>query len=416
LKIFKRKTLGKIKPGLVILILIVLIAVSTITGVLLRRYIFDGKEPFILLESVSIDGGNNGLDGSIGIVYDPINNILYAAGFVSTSSQGTDIWLAKFTDNLIQIKNITLNGSTNGDDMGYTLVLDEEGFLYVIGYITNDYGRSIWVAKYDSELSQKNELTIDGQMTSDIDEGYGILYDGSTYIYIAGTITTTTGHDIFIGKLDKSLDIVDYFVLNGPSNNTDKARFLALDDSGYLYVSGSINNFGTNYDIWLGKLDTDLNLIANQSVAGPTTGEDKGYGLLIDNFGSIYIVGTMTEVGEGYNLWLAKYTNDLTLLKNVTYDGPVNGEDVAYTMILAEDGYFYLAGVYTESIGGSNIFLARFTTQLELKTYQTVKGYNDEYDTGYGIIKGIGKTIYLSGCITDENEGGNIWFAHYEIK
>ncbi|MBN1330156.1 MAG: hypothetical protein JXA54_11840 [Candidatus Heimdallarchaeota archaeon] len=253
-------------------------------------------------------------------------------------------------------------------------------------------------------------------MTSDTDEGYGIIYDGSTYLYIAGTITTSTGYDIYVGKLSKELAIVDYFILNGPSNNTDKARFLVLDDLGYLYVSGSINNPGTHYDIWLGKLDSNLNLIANQSIAGSTSGEDKGYGLLIDNFGVIYIVGTMTEVGEGYNIWLAKYTNDLVLLKNITYNGPVNGEDVAYTIMFGEDSYFYLVGVYSEILGGSNILVAKFSTQLELKCYITVNGHNDEYDTGYGIIEGVGKTFYVSGFISDEFEGGNIWLAHYEIK
>ncbi|MBN1330157.1 MAG: hypothetical protein JXA54_11845 [Candidatus Heimdallarchaeota archaeon] len=143
MKRLEKSTLGKIKLGFVVLILIVLITVSTIAGVLLRRYIFDGKEPFSLLESVSIDGGNKGLDSCLGIVYDSTNNILYTAGFISTSSQGTDIWLGKFTANFVQIKNITVNGLSNGDDMGYTLTLDEDGFLYVIGYISNGYGKSI---------------------------------------------------------------------------------------------------------------------------------------------------------------------------------------------------------------------------------------------------------------------------------
>ncbi len=93
-------------------------------------------------------------------------------------------------------------------------------------------------------------------------------------------------------------------------------------------------------------------------VAGPTTDEDKGYGIVFDGDDTIFVTGTMIETDESYNIWMAKYDTDLNPLDSVTINGPVDGEDVAYLMTIDDDGHLYHSGTYTETFGRHQ-YLAR---------------------------------------------------------
>jgi hypothetical protein len=345
--------------------------------------------------------------------FDDSTGTLYTTGFISVPGEATNIWIAKYDSDLVLLKNVTLNGSSNGEDVGYTIASDGS-FLFIIGYVTETgEDHNIWVAKYDMNLVFQKAITINGPGNS-VDDGYGILLAGND-LFIAGTVTTATfGNDIYLGKFTKDLVLQSNFTLNGPANSTDKGRFLALDEEENLFVSGSMSQVGTNYDIWLGKFDKNLNLLDDTIIAGPTTGEDKGYSLFVDELGTVFVVGTLTEPSQSYNLWLAKFDSDLTLLLNITTDGPAHGEDVGYSLIL-NNGFLYLTGVYTESVGGENILLAKYNKSFKLLSLITVSSPGNNYDTGYGIILGPEQTIFVSGFFTMETSGPNIWLAQYNI-
>ncbi len=103
--------------------------------------------------------------------------------------------------------------------------------------------------------------------------------------------------------------------MNGPvGDDTDKARFMAFDDTRHLFVSGSMSQAMTDYDIWIGKFEDDLDFVKQVMVAGPTTDEDKGYGIVFDGSDTIFVTGTMIETDESYNIWMAKYDTDLNPL------------------------------------------------------------------------------------------------------
>lgn len=379
-----------------------------------------GGEPpgrFSLVESISVDGGANGNDWAAGVALDGSGN-LFVTGYVTVSGQGTNIWLAKYDSDLVLQASTTLNGSANADDWGYAIALDGSGHLYVVGYVTEaGQDHNIWLAKYDSNLVLRKQITVNGSANS-IDEGYGIIFDGAGNLYVAGTVAETgQGYNIWIARYDTNLNLLVSTTINGPGNNTDKGRFLALDGSGNLFVSGSVTQAGSGYDIWLGKFDTSLNLLKQSIVAGPTTGEDKGYGILFDRTNdTLYVTGTLTEPGQGYNIWLATFDIDLNLLKSVTRNGPVNGEDVSYSMVLDRSRNLYQTGVYTENRGGSNVWIAEYNTNLKLQFHTTYDGPANGYDSGAGIVRGLSQDLYVSGFVTEASGDYDIWLAHYRVS
>lgn len=260
-------------------------------------------------------------------------------------------------------KSVTLDGGSQGDDAAYGFIFDKDGYMYVTGFVTvSGEDRNIWLAKYDAELNLMVSKTV-----------------------------------------------------NGSANGEDTGYTFALDDSSNLFIIGYITETGEDHNIWIGKFDTDLHLLAETDVAGPVAGEeDKGYGICLDEFGILYCAGTLTEPDQGYNIWLAKYDTDLNPIDHITRDGPLHGEDVAYVMVMDDLGYLYITGVYTELAGNENVWIGIYNRDLQLQNDTTVNGPANAYDSGIGIAYRP-NGVYVSGFLTDTSEGGNIWIARYNL-
>ena len=373
-------------------------------------------DAFDLLKSITIDGGSNDNDEARGVSVDGAGNV-FLAGYIFVPDQGRDIYLARYDQDLALQDEVTINGAADGDDEGYVMAFDGAGFLYLVGYMTEaGEGHNAWIGKFDSNLDLVDDVTVNGT-NGDDDDAYGILFDEVTgNLYVAGTLRETgEGANIWLAIYDTDLDPVDHITMNGPvGDDTDKARFMTFDDTRHLFVSGSMSQTTTEYDIWIGKFEDDLDFVDEVIVAGPTTDEDKGYGIVFDGDDSIYVTGTMIETDESYNIWMAKYDTNLNLLDSVTINGPVDGEDVAYLMTIDEDDHLYHAGTYTETLGGTNIWLARFDSTLTLESWTTVDGPASGWDTGIGIALGDDDELFVSAIVTDSTTGLDLWLGRFD--
>jgi hypothetical protein len=373
-------------------------------------------DAFDLLDSITIDGGHNDRDEARGVSVDGTGNV-FLAGYTTVPGQGRNIYLARYDSDLVLQDSETVNGDANGDDEGYVMAFDGAGFLYLVGYMTESgAGHNAWIGKFNSDLDLVDSTTVAGSEGGD-DDAYGILFDPvSGNIYVAGTLRETgEGANIWLAIYDTDLGVVEEITRNGPVGwDTDKARFMIFDDTRHLFVSGSMSQTTTEYDIWIGKFEDDLEFVDEVIVAGPTTDEDKGYGIVFDGDDTIFVTGTMIETDESYNIWMAKYDTDLTPIDSVTINGPVDGEDVAYLMTIDDDGHLYHAGTYTESTGGSNIWLARFDSTLTLESWTTVDGPAGGWDTGIAVALGDDHELYVSGIVSNTTSGLDLWLGRFD--
>jgi hypothetical protein len=378
----------------------------------------EAGDRFRLLRSVTVDGGAGGDDQVRGISVAEDGSV-YVTGYVSVAGQGRDIWLARYSQDLVYQDSITINGAANSDDEGYTMAFDEDGHLFLIGYMTEAGERhNIWLGKLDTELVLIDQITVNGPSNED-DDGYGILFDSPTgNLYLAGTVREPgEGANIWLGIYDVDLDQVDAITMDGPANDTDKARFMTFDDTRHLFVSGSMtDDLSRDYDIWIGKFKDDLTFVDDITIAGPTTEEDKGYGIVFDGSDTIFVTGTMIETNESYNIWMAKFDTDLNPIDDLTINGPEDGEDVAYMMAIDHDSRLYHAGTYTETVGGTNIWLACFDPALNLEAWITIDGPAGGYDTGIGVAMGNDGDLYVSGIVSDPVEDFNIWIGRFDVS
>lgn len=375
-----------------------------------------GEGPLRLLHSTAVDSGEHGDDGARGVAVDGAGDV-FVAGYFTVAGQGRDIWLARFDQNLVFQDSVTINGSANGDDEGYTMAFDRDGFVYLTGYMTEaGEGHNIWLGKFDSDLELVDDLTINGSENGD-DDGYGVLFDDVTgQLYLAGTLREAgEGANVWLAIFNTALVLQQSTTLNGPIDDTDKARFMTFDDERHLFVSGSMTQAGTEYDIWIGKFNADLSFVDEIVIAGPADEEDKGYGIVFAPPGTIFVTGTMIEPNESYNIWMGKFDTELNPLDELTINGPVDGEDVAYVMVQDSCGRLFHTGVYTEAASGSNIWLAEFDSDLELRGWTTVNGPANGYDTGIGLANGFAGDLYVSAIVSDPVDYFNIWVGHFDV-
>ena len=196
------------------------------------------------------------------------------------------------------------------------------------------------------------------------------------------------------------MEVVDQITVNG---NLQEAvwEIYALNAGGYLLVGGSDSdslydksnpNFGSR-DVWIVKLDEDLEIVWEQSYGGHDY--DEAQCAYEDSNGNIFIGArsgsfsdtTFTEDGFDfdYDYWMLKLNNVGELLWDVTYGG---------------DGDESLRGIHP--VGDGNLMLVGYSSSDSSKT-RTVDGLGFR-DLFVVVVDSLGNSVNQSafgGCSGD---------------
>ncbi|MBI4726845.1 T9SS type A sorting domain-containing protein [candidate division TA06 bacterium] len=202
---------------------------------------------------------------------------------------------------------------------------------------------------------------------------------------------------------------------NGSANSNDEAQACALDDSGYVYVSGESYN-GSNDDIFTIKYnpvtgDTVWTRRFNKSA-------DGAYGCAVDGLGNLYVTGHSgsADITIKYNA----INGDTVWTRS--YNGPVSCDGYAYACAVDSAGNLYVVG--ESNYNGTNdylIYKAQRTLVTQLIAAEDSVNYNYltiKYNTATGdtiwtrIFDGsvIGGS-YAHACAVDDS--GNLYVTGY---
>ena len=230
-----------------------------------------------------------------------------------------------------------------------------------------------------------------------------------------------------------------------------------VDTIGNVYVTGRENrdDLGEVTNIWLGKYDTNGNLLWTETYNSPANNQDTGKGIAVDSESNVYVIGyedriSPSEIG---NIWLRKYNADgntlwtrtcdngegkdifVDAMDNVYVTGYVSRSDLPifnemwlrkydnngntlWTERYIPEGTSEGYGVAVNTTG--DVFVTGFehlfdTQQAEhwLKKYDANGSvlWTEIYDTqetGFGVTVNTAGNIYVTGC-----SGGDIWLRKY---
>ncbi len=235
-------------------------------------------------------------------------------------------------------------------------------------------------------------------------------------------------------------------------NPVDYGEAIAVDDSGYVYVTGSFfgtANFnpggdsvlltatGLSQDIFVGKFDSLGNCIWVKRLGGASLEISKG--IAVDNSGNIFITGYFngisnfdpegkrdTLIAVGQDIFVAKYSSvgDYIWSKRLGGSSTDQGMDIA----VDNKGSVYLTGYFISSTadfnpggaggiiatsGGQDIFIAKYADNGAYQWAKSIGGVGHDIGNSIAVdslgnvfITGRFSSVVVQGIDTLKSAGG----------
>ena len=296
----------------------------------------------------------------------------------------------------------TYNGTGDGLDISFSVVVDNLGNVYVAGNSPGDTSANdITTIKYDSAGQQQWVRRYNGPGNSDdgTNGTNAIAVDDSGNVYVTGWSAGTENTDYVVIKYNSNGDEQWAQRYNGPGNDYDAPYGIALDSSGNVYVTGTSTGDGTGFDYTTIKYDNDGQQQWVKSYNGTGNGYDAALALAVDASGNVYVTGISTAQNGLGDCVTIKYDTDGNQQWAKTYDGAANGNDYGNSVTVDTSGNVYVTGSSAGAETGQDYLTIKYDSsgqQLWASTYSSPK---NNWDEGRSIgLDGSGN-VYVTGVL-----------------
>ncbi len=320
------------------------------------------------------------------------------------------------------------NGSWNNNDVANALGVDNQGNVYVTGYvsrvglisgITTDYatikydskGNLLWVKYYNGT----------GKLW---DEAYDLVVDDSGYVYVTGkSYSGLTSFDYTTIKYNTSGDTVWVRHYNGPGDSDDIPHSLIIDKSGNVYVTGASTGAGTNFDYATVKYTSDGEVLWVSRYNGIGNPRDEAFAIGVDENMNVYVTGfTFSETLSNY--LTIKYTPDGETLWTRQYFGQWNKGGKAYDLAIGENGNVYVVGTTVGSGTYLDYATIKYGPNGDTVWGRVYNGPGNSFDDSWIVKLDLEENVYVTGrsfgAIAGEiatlkynSQGDTLWVRRY---
>jgi hypothetical protein len=432
---------------------------------------YDRTRPLIIDPIVrSTYAGGGGTDAVKALLLHPGSGDVYVTGATTslnfpgvvggpTNAGNSDAFIARYSDSLLQLKNLAFYGGL-GDDSGNAIaILQGTGHIYVAGSTTSSSGLTnitgsyvgngdAMLLRFDGNLSTVLSATYFGG--NGIDTATALAVDTmAAEVVMVGETTSTnlpvglgggaqpsaiSGGDGFVARFSSTLSPIRTTYFGGSGD--DRIKTVAIEPIGgdvliagtttsanlLKTANGALPTPGADVDGFVARLDRSLVTLRQTSYFGGV-GADEITGIAIHPFsGDVYVAGTTTSTdlrgrlvgqtaksaGGTFDAFVARFYPELTGLKAVTYFGD-SGDDKAFAIAISRStGEIYIAGQTTSTTlggltagaqtmkgGGNDAFVARISAGLDSVLQSTFVGGTGE-DFAFALgVNSVG--VYIAG-------------------
>ncbi|MDI6809776.1 MAG: SBBP repeat-containing protein [Candidatus Eisenbacteria bacterium] len=260
-----------------------------------------------LVWDMRYNGSGNGYDIPTALDLDSMGNI-FLTGLSRGTGRADDYWTLKCSPSGAVLWERRYDGPGNFEDWPYALLVDGSGNVYVTGFSSgadsvadcvtlkySDSGTLLWEARYNGPSNRW-------------DRGSRLKLDGSGNVIVAGaTFGPDSSYDYLVLKYSPSGALLWDRTLNRTAHGWDEATALAIDASDNIYVAGLSTGYGTSYDYLTAKWFPTGVLTSAMLYGGPGNDIDVPSGLAVDDSGYVYLTGLSYGTGTGSDLATMKW-------------------------------------------------------------------------------------------------------------
>ncbi|MDD1776868.1 MAG: PQQ-like beta-propeller repeat protein [Candidatus Helarchaeota archaeon] len=310
----------------------------------------------------NVTWGGDSNDRGYGVDTD-VYGFIYCVGYTESFGMGyVDLALVKYASNGTKIWNVTWGGI--GEERGYDISVNSNGFLYCIGSTDRPIASSTNFALVKFNMTTGKEIWNTTWGGSGVEVGEGIVEDITGYVYCCG-YTSSFGagmRDFAIVKFNPNLGTKIWNITWGGPNE-EWARGITKEyDNDTLYCVGDTMTFGAgSNDLALVKINsTTGNRIWNITWGGSSA--EYGEDVDMDNNGNIYAVGLASSYGGSYQIAVVKFDPNGNYQWKIIW-GSALYYDHGYDLVVLGFDTFYCVGTKwtASSAGAEDLVLVRFT-------------------------------------------------------
>ncbi len=287
------------------------------------------------------NGPDNQWDRAVEMVVDDNRNV-YVTGESWNIETYYDITTVKYDSDGSELWAVSYSSSEN--DIPTDLVTDDVGNVYVTGYI-EDQDSDYITLKYDSFGNEIWSVRYEGGNQGDRARAIGLDDDGNVFVTGESMAGYTAPHFLTI-KYNSEGDRI--WVVEEDMSNGSRARDLAVDNNGNVYVTGNKWLLWMSSDYSTIKYDSNGNVIWMDTYNGPDDSNDGAIAIVLDSLGYVYVTGRSRGVGTGGDYATIKYDNGGNKNWTVRYNSAANLYDSPNAIAVDGIGNVYVTG---ESIG-----------------------------------------------------------------
>jgi hypothetical protein len=266
------------------------------------KYDKAGKQLWVAI----YNGPGNYHDRPNGIAVDQFSNVYVTGGSTGDKGTATDFVTIKYNSGGIEQWASRFAAKSGTPDESRSIAVDQNGNVYVTGYgshiVTNNSGQDWITIKYNTNGKQKWIATYDDGIVSD--GATALTIDGIGNVYVTGQCRGPAYH-IGTIKYDTSGKKQWIKKYNGAAISSDKPMDIKVDKLGFVYITGHSSE--ANKDYITIKYDNNGNEIWKNTFNGLANLADEAESMLVDDDGSVYVLGYSTLTKNKRNRGLLKY-------------------------------------------------------------------------------------------------------------
>jgi uncharacterized delta-60 repeat protein len=259
------------------------------------------------------------------------------------------------------------------------------------------------------------------------DFAYAMAVDGSNNVIVVGSSWGSNQlPDIVTIKYNSMGNTLWVRRWNGPGDNWDIGRALAIDAVGNIYVTGETYSSSTFFDFITIKYDAAGNQQWQAIYDGPLNSDDASRDIAVDGLGNVYVIGYTNEVVQNRaDFATIKYNSSGQQQWVRTYNGPGSQADFGVGIGLDLSGNIYVSGTDDDlsvthfpayatvkySPDGVQQWVNRYRELWSYAADMVVDPSGNSYVTGRSYALGTG---YDYATVKYNSAGAEQWVRRYD--